>query len=1026
MGDQKLKYRCLSCGAELEIDESSKACPYCKTEISPENDGTGTLGHALKLKSEKDKYLADLVDAYAKSGNSKDIHKVISSYDEYVKLFDIDRIWRAFVINAAGAAVHAKDGELQVFLKNHSKEYDSKRENSNLFRSILFSYPKFGTNNDWEDLIHATCGDREQFAVICDSIIQYIAKEKDKAFAIDIFTLINAKGKDWKNIGRYYIRAFLSNEEIAENVFTASAFNGAARRFAKQLSAYCKTHFGDENGLAIEETKVWKNYVDACRAYKKRLIIFSSAALVCAMGIVLAIVLSLNAVNKDTVAFSGDKVIEVIYGDSLDLEGYTYSYNRVSGKAETEPLTEKMLFGYDPELVGAQQNAYFEFKGVQYPVIIIVKMNQLDAPKTSQSGNRIVWDAVPNAKSYEVYVNASAEATFSTDGLICDLSEYAGYGELTVTVKAISDGKKFDSSPMSAPITATKLEAPKNIAYSGGKLTWSAVSGATGYELKVNGTPYTSTTNECALPFIKGDNEVSVTATSSDPTVVHGVAKETVYYNKLSPITSMNYKSGTVSWSADTDAKAFAVYVDGAYWKDFSRSNFSVGTDGFTDTFGNGAHKIEIVCKTSVLGVESSDKFGYNVIFGNSVSVADGVVSWTSLGAGSTYFVTVGGVVHTYGDSFFSLSDCTWAEGANEVSVTAKHDGEEYVCESFTLTKHHRPTVSVSDSGWTCTDGTLVSVDGGEWSATLPDVAALSEGVHTARAKISAKNSFELDSEEITFTVMKLAAPVVRLSGGKIESSHDTALYKLNLEYYDTAAAKWLPIDSEQALTHPGSYTLRARLTALPGATEHTFYLTSAYSSEFEAIKPSAPDISYDSALGLVSSSVPGAKFYYTDESGEHELVGGKISSLPGGVFSVYARLDATEDGYLNSENTPESQRVSVFNLDVEFIVTPQAGTNLCTFVFKGCDDVDFITFSYKINYLDANGNVIGGIDKSDTSVTANKTQAGSSNCVKQINYRLEGTFKDGNTHKDVAKIEVIVYINGGSEILQKTYTVSV
>ena len=1021
-----MKYTCLSCGAEYEIDESSKSCPYCKTEISPENDGTGKLGHALKIKSEKDKYLADLVDAYTKSGDSKEIHTVISSYDEYVKLFDIDRIWRAFVINAAGAAVHAKDSSLQLFLKNHSKEYDSKRANSNLFRSIIFSYPKFGTNNDWEDLIRATAGNREEFAVICDSIIQYIAKAKDKAFAIDIFNLIEAKGKEWKDIGRYYIRAFLSNDQIAENVFTVSAFNGAARRFAERLMAYSKNHFKESNGLAIEQTKVWANYVIACREHKKRIVIISSVAAAVVLGIALAVILSMNAIKKDTITFSGDKVIEVVYGDSLGLDGYTLSYSRVSGKAETEPLTEKMLFGYDPELVGAQQNAYFEFKGVQYPVIIIVKMNQLDAPKPSLSKNCIVWDTVPNAKSYEVYVNASAEATFSTSGLLYDLCEYAGHGELTVTVKAISDGSKFDSSPMSEAITVTKLEAPKNIAYSNGTLTWGAVDGATDYELKVNGTPYTSTTNECALPFIKGDNEVSVTATSSDPTVVHGVAKETVYYNKLSPITSMNYKSGTVSWSADADAKAFAVYVDGSYWKDFSRSNFSVSADGFTDTFGNGAHKIEIICKTSVLGVESSDKFGYTVAFGNSVSIENGVASWASLGAGSTYFVTVGGTVHTYGDAFFSLSDCTWSDGANEVNITAKLGDTEYILESFTLTKHARPTVTVSDSGWSVVDGAMICLDGGSWSDVFPDVATLSEGAHTVRTKIAAKNSFELDSDIVEFTVMKLSAPVVRLSEGLIESTYDESVYKLNLEYYDTAAAKWIPIDSAAALTHPGTYNLRARLTALPTANEHTFYISSVYSAEFEAIKPAAPDVSYDPALGLVSSSVPGAKFYYVDESGEHELVGGKISSLPGGVFSVYARLNATEDGYLHSENTPEAGRVSVFNLDVEFIVTPQAGTNLCTFVFKGCGDVDSITFSYKINYIGKNGEVIGGIDKSDTYVTATKTQAGSENCVKQINYRLEGSFEDGYAHKDVAKIEVTVYIDGGSEMLQKTYTVAV
>ena len=96
----------------------------------------------------------------------------------------------------------------------------------------------------------------------------------------------------------------------------------------------------------------------------------------------------------------------------------------------------------------------------------------------------------------------------------------------------------------------------------------------------------------------------------------------------------------------------------------------------------------------------------------------------------------------------------------------------------------------------------------------------------------------------------------------------------------------------------------------------------------------------------------------------------------------------------------------------------------LCTFVFGGCTDIDSLTYSYTIEYLDSSNNVIGGIDKSDTEKTS--TAKRGDNIVESVNYRAEGLYNSGYTAQDVVKVRVTITITVGTETLVKTYTFNV
>ena len=1049
-----MKYSC-KCGQTFEIDESTVACDFCQGKISLENDLSGNYRRAKERCIEHSKEFKHIVESYEKSGSAKEIRITVSAFHDYRQIFGIGPYWRAFIINAADAAVSKRDYELQEVLKNHAKTYDANVENGNLYYNLLAAQPRIGDINDWEHMILDTHGDHEEFSKLCNSILRYIAKAKDKAFAIDIFRIIQAKSrmkvsdtesktkrkelkmqrKKWIDIEEYYIRALLSNDDIADEVFTAKVFfkNRSARKFMTQIKTFCKQCLADKNSISIEATKVGSNYADACKKIKARATAITAAVLAVIAALLIAAFFYLSSPNKDTVRFTVDQIIELTYGEEVPLDGYYLTYRKNSGEEIKQDLTKKMLFGYDPEKIGEQQSAYFEFNGVQMPVTILVKGAQLGTPQLTQSGNYVTWEAIPHADSYALFINTSEVKTNETSELRYDLSKNAAFGELTVTVRAMSASGKYVSSEMSAPLTITKLEAPKDFEYNSGKLSWSAVSGAVGYELTVNGIPYVTTDPECTLSLNRGSNEITVIAKSSDKSVIQGVTeKYSLYYNRLDPITGMSYRDGSVYWEANADAKIFRVFVDGVQWKDFSRNNFSYQHDGFEQAFGSGAHKIEIVCMTSASGVENSDKVGYNVIFGNKVSMADGLIRWTNIGLGSTYFVYINDVLHTYSDSYFSASDCTWQNGNNKVEIIARLNGEEFICETFTVRKNLTPSISATNAGWV-TDRSgfeMYCVNGGEWTDTLPDISSLVPGTHTVKVKriVSAPDAFELESDIAQITIYKPKAPVIKLSNGVLDySNFDSNTFELVLEYYDVDTDSWTDIASAEALVDEGNYRLRAFLRAKDGAVGYDCFLTSDAGAEITAYKPGAPDVIYNVSAGLITSSVAGAKFYYTDENGtEHEIVGGKVSNLPGGVFSVYARLNATQANMLHSENTPVSKRVSVFNLDIEFIVNAISGSNQCYFVFKGCGEIDSITYSYKIDYLNSANEVIGGIDKSTNFVTQNKASASADTISCLINYRSGGQFTGDHTQNDLSKIAVTVYINGGTETLPKSYTTSV
>jgi hypothetical protein len=495
----------------------------------------------------------------------------------------------------------------------------------------------------------------------------------------------------------------------------------------------------------------------------------------------------------------------------------------------------------------------------------------------------------------------------------------------------------------------------------------------------------------------------------------------------------MSYQNNRVYWQAGENAKSFAVYVNGTYWKDFSRNYFDVNADGFATEFGESSHEIGIVCKTATMGIEPSEMKSYKVVLGNHIAMNDDQISWSGIGMGATYHISINGETPLQtGDTYLSMLQYTWKIGDNTITVTASYNNAEYICETVTVVKHPAPAISVSDNGWMSDNnpGNLYQLNNGAWGTTLPDVSTLNTNdVVRAKRAVSSPSAFEIASEVVEVKIVRANAPTIYVAGGTLQCTYDAGAYRLNVFYVVKNGNNWVPISSVNEIVNPGEYQLRATLVPkAEGFPGYNGFLSSGYSNVVDAIKPVAPDVEYDKDSHQLTSTTPGAKFYYVDENNvEHEITNGNTNTLPGGVFSVYARLNATVAGMLNSANTPDYLRKVVTNLDIDFLINVPQGTNSCYLNFGGCQDITSLTYTYKIEYYGADGTtVIGGIDRTGEPpiTTTTKTNNGETIWTQVMYYHHQyATMANGYSSNDIQKIKITVYITIGNETMVKDAT---
>lgn len=168
----------------------------------------------------------------------------------------------------------------------------------------------------------------------------------------------------------------------------------------------------------------------------------------------------------------GDRTIEE------DLVGTTYDLSELEMPANNITFT---VYATAEGYMDSLENTY------EYETL---KLDAVSGLTYDAASKKVKWNAVANAGSYEVTVTSeNGTQTYTVASAELDLNAAGVYGTFTVAVTAKAKGH-YSPAATTAEFTRAELAAPQNMLYTFDgtteKLTWSAVNGATGYELTVS------------------------------------------------------------------------------------------------------------------------------------------------------------------------------------------------------------------------------------------------------------------------------------------------------------------------------------------------------------------------------------------------------------------------------------------------------------------------------------------------------------------------------------------------------------
>ena len=206
-------------------------------------------------------------------------------------------------------------------------------------------------------------------------------------------------------------------------------------------------------------------------------------------------------INETTITWAHDSTEDYMF--YLNHEGINVVENQ-SYKNTTFDTSSLDAGSYTIELISKGNGITYRDSNPR-----IIAFSILDKPKVTLQLNQITWELVENASGYQVEIN---DSIFNTANLYFDVpTAILVNGVNGISVKAISDDEQVIDIHKAAETSIIKLLAP-SITESGSRIVWSAINGASSYDVYVDGIFYTNTT---ALQITKpagGEYTVTVVA----------------------------------------------------------------------------------------------------------------------------------------------------------------------------------------------------------------------------------------------------------------------------------------------------------------------------------------------------------------------------------------------------------------------------------------------------------------------------------------------------------------------------------
>lgn len=398
-------------------------------------------------------------------------------------------------------------------------------------------------------------------------------------------------------------------------------------------------------------------------------------------------------------------------------------------------------------------------------------------------GERIRFDAVPNATKYEISINNIPYESIGTSYLYNPNNQ-----DFTVRVKAIGKDEYSDSN-YSVDKTFVSLAQVTNIRVVDGIVHWDPVQNANGYKLLINGVELSEVISSAEYDgLIAGISySIYIKAIRNDATSVSYYSQ---YSNNLtttiisSPIPTFNYATRTIIWNAVAGAEGYNVRIflngQGILNEALGATTTSINYD-FLEV---GTYHIEVQSTISG-GSFNSSKFSspiiikrlsrptsYNIYEGTNVDVN---VEINEVVDAVAYEVRVNDVVkgmsgrntfeHSFGESSIEIT--------HTVKVRSKGNGIDILDSvdemEFQLTKLSTPKNITFNNGYVRWDevpknsGYIVIIDGTEYIVQVAEfqLPLVAQGLHTIRIKARGNGDYYVNSDMSNIAEFtKLANPI--------------------------------------------------------------------------------------------------------------------------------------------------------------------------------------------------------------------------------------------------------------------------
>lgn len=968
---------CPKCGAQADIDEKheeSVVCKHCKTVITLEKAAPEKYKELIEKREKTEQRYKNILKDY-EGGNDAPLknamHKVISNTD--TDDFNINR-WFDFIFDAVNIGIKKKDTTNLEILKAHARRFDDAYSDYNasdrrLYDSLVFLHPEILNESEWKVEFEKAKASKADETLLQNNILKCVKEKKDPKLLINVLNVLANSPDDFKGIGEEFLNNILDDEDIAKILSIQFFKKARGGNFAKKLKRYVSGTF-KEAEVILKDTLVWNNAEKVQKQKKNKRIIIISSVLAVAAAAVLVFMLIKNGIVMSSIELekpSGNSaIIKMVYGDSPDLSGYKVIYEERDGTKQEDEVTPEMLSGYDKEKIGTQA-AKITYKGKTFDVNIEVLPRQLEKTTVSIADNKLVWDRVANAEGYDIYLSKTPSAVGApkyrtiedpkgNTTLVFDLTNVNDMEEVFyATVVAYNTTDKYIDSEKSNEIKITKLLKAEGIRYDKdtNKLKWNAVIGADRYTIMINDAQpirdIRATEITLANGLMLGNNDITVTAYPAEQNVIMSESKASIYM--LSKVHSLEYLDTEISWKSEGKTGYYNIYIDGA----FSHEQSGTTLDVSLWTAGNYTVGIEEVSKSDTIVTSECETF--KVYVGTKLTVADGKIDWSVLG-GTKFNVYVNGVrvASETNEKYKNISDLiTEAVTPHKVYIEVVNGG---ISETVTVKKLAAPVIYIQNQTLKVNgpvDNYKFTVDGnpftGEYTEIIDTLTAAGEHTITAVNKAVANN--EIDSDAVTLTVTRLAAPVISVSGGE--------LYANDVLFDGTnTSVKWY-YDNDNSISAPsfisvGEHTVYAKAIAV-GENQ----LDSAESNRLTVTKLPKPVLSYsdgDTEVTCETATVPGSELKYYRNG---QLWNGDMSTL-NGTNSITARFETNSADLLNSEF---SLSITIIKTNVKAEAKNQGSDNIVVYLTDGDPSLQY---EIDIKWYNAAGSLVREVNKPKTS----------------------------------------------------------